>query len=410
MDTRFPSYPECTRQQNEVRKAFWQHVKEGGNGGASHIADVLGRSFDSVQSSIRGLASMGLIPRRARSSTKAGNWIDLLPTEFSEEEEELHTKGRLVEAEKRLASYKEGVGSIRGMVRDMCDYVRSIPPPVISVPKVVPEESVDVVVHNTDWHMGAVQDSDEVEGFNSFSPEVLRHRVMDFAGRVIKSVEMHRSEYEVRTCHVLVTGDLISGDIHEELRTTNAFPAPVQCVEAGRLLAQEVSYLSGHFQKVVVHGVCADNHGRLSKKAQHKEGGYNSFNYPLFELCKAMLADHVNVEMHIYPQEEVVVEVRGRRYLLCHGHQVTGWAGFPYYGISRKVGMEAVKRMGRHPFDRVVLGHWHAPLCHPNFWIGGSISGTDAYDHSQGRLSVPTQASWYVSRTEFDRTDWVLDS
>lgn len=61
-------------------------------------------------------------------------------------------------------------------------------------------------------------------------------------------------------------------------------------------------------------------------------------------------------------------------------------------------------------FDLVVMGHWHAPLEHPYFLIGGSVSGTDAYDHQAGRQAEPQQVSWLVHPRwgEFDRTKWQL--
>ena len=68
----------------------------------------------------------------------------------------------------------------------------------------------------------------------------------------------------------------------------------------------------------------------------------------------------------------------------------------PYYGFDRKVGKEAAKRMLKKiaRFDRMITGHYHAPLQHPLYWIGGSLQGTDAYDHSQGRYADPIQSAW----------------
>src|SRR6056297_2553015 len=40
------------------------------------------------------------------------------------------------------------------------------------------ESPVDTVLHWTDWHMGAVQEADEIEGINDFSPEILTYRIL----------------------------------------------------------------------------------------------------------------------------------------------------------------------------------------------------------------------------------------
>ena len=108
-----------------------------------------------------------------------------------------------------------------------------------------------------------------------------------------------------------------------------------------------------------------------------------------------------------------VVMVAGRKYLITHGHGVRSFLGIPYYGIERRIAKEAMTRLNgvdENRFDRVVQGHFHAPLTHPYFFIGGSANGTDAYDHQCGRKSIPIQCAWMVhpKHGEFNRTDFHL--
>ena len=341
--------------------------------------------------------------------------IEKIASDVDPSEEVRYLRQQLQAAQNRLDEYKLSQGKIQMFMRDLQKAITCLPPPSIQYNP--PETSrvtnpIALVIHNTDWHMGAVQEEDEIEGFNAFSPTILEKRILLLVRKVLTWTQLHRNSYTVDECRILVTGDLISGDIHDELRVTNAFPTPVQTVEAGCLLAKEIALLSPHFPRVKVDFITVDNHSRLTPKPQHKQGGYNTFNYPLAYIAQQQLANHKNVTFHIHPKEQEVVNVKGRRYLLCHGHQVMGWAGFPYYGIQRKVGREAAKRMRSDiaKFDRIILGHWHAPLQHPWYWIGGSASGTDAYDHSQGRDAEPIQSAWFVHprHGEFDRTDWVL--
>ena len=213
---------------------------------------------------------------------------------------------------------------------------------------------------------------------------------------------------------ILDLGDSIGGDIHDELRVTNEFPAPVQSCRAGLLLSQQIAMLAPHFSKVRVEFVTEDNHARLTKKPQAKEAGQNTYNYVVGFIAQQAASLIPNVEFNLYPQYETVVDVRGRRYLISHGHAVRGWAGFPWYGVERKVGREALKRMNApdiRKFNRVVGGHWHTPLATPWYWFSGSVSGTDAYDHKEGRHSPPSQAAWIVHPKygEFDRTDFDLN-
>jgi len=274
------------------------------------------------------------------------------------------------------------------------------------------DRDVTVALHITDSHHGAIQAKDEIEGFGCYSPELSRLRQIGFIQDVMDWVELHRTVYSIPEARFLVTGDLISGDI-QDLRVTNAFPAPRQAVEAGEILAHQVAMAAPRFERVILDIITLDNHGRMTKKPQSKEGGVNNWMYVVGHIAKILLSAHKNVTVNIWAQPEKVVTVNGRNYLLCHGHEVSGWMGFPYYGIERKAAREAMKRMNGPDFTRfhrIIMGHWHAPLSHPYFWIGGSVSGTDAYDHQAGRQANPQQVSWMIHPQwgEFDRTEWQL--
>jgi hypothetical protein len=276
--------------------------------------------------------------------------------------------------------------------------------------KKVVESPVSCVLHLTDWHIGMTQVKDEIEGFNMFNFEVGTDRVLTQLPKALLDwITIQRLGYKIENLVVLVTGDLISGDIHKELTTTNEFPTPVQTAKAGYLLAEFLQLLAPHFKEITVHFISADNHSRLTKKPQAKEEGYNTLNYLVGTIADQALNGHNNIFFNIYPQYFKSVKVENTRYLITHGHNIQGWAGFPWYGVERQVGREAVKRMNAPDwtkFDKLVLGHFHTPLNHPRYMVGGSLSGTDAYDHKAGRESNPCQCAWLVHPQHGDNFSW----
>lgn len=319
------------------------------------------------------------------------------------------------ELHRQIKDYKREHGRLEDMIHQV---VAAAPrAPAVTV-KYAPQKGVvgspcDVVLHISDIHFGAVQESDEIEGFGEFSPNVALARLTNFGRDVLDWVGIKRCGYLIKRCHVLMTGDYVSGDIHEELRITNAYPAPVQAVECGRALSGMLMMLAPHFEVVSVHMTTDDNHGRMTRKPQAKEGGLNNWGYVVARWVEAQVSNQRNITVNVIPRPWDSVECNGRRYLLTHGHRVMGWAGFPYYGIERLVSREAMKRMNAaevRKFHKVVMGHWHAPLAHPWYWIGGSVGGTDAFDHGQGRYCEPKQVSWMIhpGHGEFDRTEWLL--
>ena len=338
-------------------------------------------------------------------------------------EEVAHLQDKLKEKEQELKEYKKEHGILEYFFRQ----VRSQVEPISPLPKEYKptkksrvEKNIPAVAHSTDGHHGMEQKASEIEGFNAFSPEISEARQLGFTKEFIEWVDLHRHNYIIDEMTHIVTGDMISGDIHDDLRRTNTWPAPVQAVEAGKLLAKQVALEAPHFRQVTVEFIVADNHSRLTKKPQAKEAGLNSLNYVVGEVAKAYLRDHTNVFFNLYPMHETVIHVANRQYLICHGHDVRGWAGVPWYGIERKVGKESMARLQiimqdlnkskTIGFHKYVFGHWHVPIDLPLYQATGSVSGTDAYDHQNGRYSEPTQSAWMVHPEygEFDRTNFKL--
>jgi UDP-2,3-diacylglucosamine pyrophosphatase LpxH len=342
--------------------------------------------------------------------------LDKLKGEIDPDEEILDLRQHVVTLNKRINELKNEYGNVKTIFRDLKEHIIEYPaaPPIYkpSTEGRRVSNPVAVVFHNTDGHMGMVQEASEIEGFGAFSPGLCRARQLFWADQGVEMVELHRANYTINDCHVLVTGDMISGDIHKELTVTNAFPTPVQTAEAGKLLADVIYKLVPHFERVIVDFMVPDNHSRLTDKIQFKEAGQNSLNYLVGFVARTILAGQKNVTFKMHYQYQRVVEVLNRRYLLTHGHAIRSWMGVPYYGIEKKAGKEAMRRMTvkMGGFDRIIMGHYHAPLTHPWFWIGGAVSGTDALDFTQGRHAGPSQALWFVHPKwgEFDRTDFNL--
>jgi hypothetical protein len=339
-----------------------------------------------------------------------------LKKEIDPDEEILDLRDQVDGLNKRLKEYKKEHGSLKTFFRDTKQAIAALDPtPMEYAPpdkKAKVSSPVTAVFQIADVHMGMEQLPDEVEGFNEYSPEICVNRSMFYMKQGVEWVELHRSNYTIDEARIICTGDNISGDIHRELSITNAFPTPVQVVRAGILIADQVKYLAPHFSKVVVEFISEDNHSRLTKKPQSKEAGYNSLNYLVGFIAQERLRELKNVTFNLYPMLQKVIKVQNRAYLITHGHSVQGWAGFPWYGLDRKVGREATKRMQarKQMFDLIVAGHYHTKLVTPGWMLCGSVSGTDAYDHKNARYSPPSQAAWMVHPKwgEFDRTDFDL--
>lgn len=340
-------------------------------------------------------------------------------SEFSEKTEELKRKNR--ELESRLQSYRREHGKLEVFFDEVIASIKPIT--AINPIKIEGRRSgtpVVPVLHMTDVHMGAVQESSEIEGFNAYSPEIATVRMNQVSESWIKWVTFMKKAYNIKDAAVIITGDLISGDIHDELRATNAFPSPVQVARVAELIAENIGNLSPYFDSITIHFISEDNHSRLTKKPQAKEAGLNSLNYLVGVMIQAYVAKLPNVVMNIYAINEKVINVNERLYLATHGHTIKGWMGVPWYGVERKVGKEALARLQiiMQEFERAkdigfhkyVFGHFHTPIDTPLYSCGASLQGTDAYDHQAGRYANPGLSAWltHPKHGEFNRINFVV--
>jgi len=268
-------------------------------------------------------------------------------------------------------------------------------------------------VHATDWHVGQRTNPAHIEEFGAFNLALAESRVAKFAERVVHHTDVMRASYSVPKCHVIGTADWISGDIHEELVRTAEVSAPVQAVRAGYLLGGFVYRLSAHFEQVEVDAITAGNHDRITRKPQCEDGGMNSWGYVACAIAEQHCRGLKNVKWNTHFGLSKVVNVGGQRYLIAHGDGIMGTWGIPFYGIERRKQREATARMNMPEsahFDKIVIGHFHTALNHEHWMIGGSLSGTTAFDHKEGRHSKPHQTSWMVhpDHGEFAWNRWWL--
>jgi hypothetical protein len=347
-----------------------------------------------------------------------------LKNRHNEEVQELHRQ--LDKKDEILSNYRQEHGKLEVFFRRVINAIDPIDPLTSVFEKThrsaggKSKSEVVAVKHITDSHMGAVQEASEIEYFNEFNPAVCDARNMGFTDSFIKWAQLHRSAYNINNAHVLMTGDLISGDIHDELRITNAFPVPEQIVRAAQIHAKQIALLSPFFEQVTVEFLTEDNHSRLTAKPQAKEGGKNSFNYLVGMMIETYIQKLPNVTFNIHTMHEKVVSVSSRNYLLMHGHGIRAWMGIPYYGIERRVARESTARQNiimqdlqrakEVGFHKIVHGHFHVPFDAELYSCGGAVSGTDAFDHQNGRYADPYQSAWMVhpKKGEFNRINFNL--
>ena len=243
----------------------------------------------------------------------------------------------------------------------------------------------------SDAHGGEYVDPDQALGVE-YNWDICVRRLEYIRDTIVKYADLR--PYTIEKLWVPVLGDMLSGDIHDELRITNTMTLPEQSIEMGRVLYQMGADLSEYFPQVEFV-VMPGNHPRLYKKPSMKNK-FASWEYVMGKyvegLSEASGIKNFTVDV---PRDLVkVINVQGKRIGLMHGDGVksASFAGIPFYGLrqQREAVQALMSQTDQARIDMFCIGHFHQYV----YWSGecdiiinGAIKGGDEYSIAT-RLSM----------------------
>jgi predicted phosphodiesterase len=186
---------------------------------------------------------------------------------------------------------------------------------------------------------------------------------------------MGRAKTEYPGIVVCLGGDMISGDIHEELFATND-RTPQQCInDLTDLISAAVERLADHFGKVFLPCVVG-NHGRSSRKPRMKGRVFTSHEWNIYCNLERHFRRDPRVQFLIPGDTDAYFMVYGHRFLLTHGDSLGVKGGDGIIGAIGPIMRGSIKvrnsevEIGKK-VDTILMGHWHQTL-----WLPGPSSTT----------------------------------
>lgn len=264
----------------------------------------------------------------------------------------------------------------------------------------------------SDWHAGEVVRAAEVGGVNTFSMKTLRERVSRVLGGAIVLATKYTTNPQYNGIVVPILGDMVTGEIHDELARTNDRDLLPAVLEVADMLTAVLRTLADTFGRVYAPCV-SGNHGRLGKRLEAKSFTVRNFDWLIYNLVERALFDDTRIVIHNPAANEVHFGVHGVRLLALHGHDlgVKGGDGIigalgPIMRGRLKVGAQQAS-MGRD-FDLLVMGHWHQYLVLPGVVVNNTLKGYDDYAAKflRAKPSRPSQALFYIHPKQGVTSHW----
>jgi hypothetical protein len=258
----------------------------------------------------------------------------------------------------------------------------------------------------SDFHWGEIVRGSQIGGVNSFNLAIGRQRLQKTVETAIELCGILDPQMRYPGIVVPLGGDMVSGNIHEELQATNELNTMPTVLDLHDWLKVAINRLAEAFGRVFLPCVTG-NHGRDTRKTWAKDRTHTSFDWLLYQFLARSFKDDPRVTFFIPDGSDALYRIFGTRYNLTHGDQfkagdsIIGPIGPLMRGNQKKT---ARNQAINQEYDVLLAGHWHQYIHLSRLIVNGSLKGYDEYA-SQGNFGFepPTQALW-VTHPKFGIT------
>jgi hypothetical protein len=280
-------------------------------------------------------------------------------------------------------------------------------PPEWTQPAASLRDNVGIVVAQlTDTHFDEVVRPDEVGYINAYNREIAEIRLKRWVEKVIILARDYVQGVAIEGLFIPATGDLLSGDIHEELRNSNADLLYSSADHWIDQLIAAVNTFAEEFGKVHVAAVVG-NHGRSTIKPVFKGRARSNIEWLMWRQVARHFEKDDRVTIQVSYSMDLVVPVYNTRYLLTHGDQFKGGSGIAgaYSPLALGQHRKAVRQAATdEPMDIMVMGHFHQYITIPGLIVGGSMKGYDEYAYGLNLRPEPARQAFWVTTPEYGPT------
>jgi hypothetical protein len=254
----------------------------------------------------------------------------------------------------------------------------------------------------SDWHFGEVVRPAEIGGLNEYNVDIATKRAATFVNVGIELLRDHMPRSKYDGCVLALGGDMVSGDIHDELAQTNEIESIPAVLKMTGLISEMIERLADEFGRVFIPCVTG-NHGRTSRKPRMKRRNHTNFDWLLYNMLAMQFVKDKRVTFQIPEGPDAYFRVYNTRYLLTHGDQFRGGDGMigaigPIFRGDKK--KRARNAETEFSYDVIMMGHWHQYIHLAQLIVNGALKGYDEFAFAGNFGFEPAQQALWVTNPE----------
>jgi hypothetical protein len=249
----------------------------------------------------------------------------------------------------------------------------------------------------SDLHWGETVYPSQINGVNEYSIRIAKERMTTCINSAAHLLKIISPKLDYPGIVLPLGGDLISGNIHDELTATNELNSMPAVLDLYSVLVGTIGSLADTFGHVFLPCV-SGNHGRDTRKIWNKDRHATSFDWLICRFLAEHFANDKRVTFFIPDGPDAYYKVYNHAYLLTHGDSFRGGDGV--IGVMGPIIRGDHKKRSRNAqidmdYDTMIMGHFHQYVHHGRFIINGSLKGLDEYAWANNfPFEQPQQALW----------------
>ena len=362
-------------------------------------------AFKKTNSKVEGAKLLKLHPNTFASRLKTAQLRGFVD-DIQATTEEINVIDKLAEAQDRIKQL-ESMAFSEQEEKLTADYIKrkilKIKEQKTTIPKWLIKSSTKKkfagvpTIFASDWHWGEIVDPNQINGVNEYNLTIAQNRAKHMIEKAVDLLKNHVAHTEYPGIVYVLGGDMLSGDIHDELMATNEKEIMPTVIDLFGVLIWCIETLANEFGNVFVPCV-SGNHGRNTLKIRNKGRNFTSFDWLLYQFLAKHFENDKRVQFLIPDGSDAYYSVFGHKYLLTHGDQfrggdgVIGALGPIIRGDHRKRSRNAQIDMS---YDTMIIGHWHQLIQLERLIVNGSLKGYCEYAYSNNfGFEPPRQAMW----------------